>query len=60
MGLVIGSKFDVGSDIGTLDAYLKGCFKRATAAWVAAVLESAGVIEIRLTRPAEVRLRPGF
>ncbi|MBX3286407.1 MAG: hypothetical protein KF703_13750 [Actinobacteria bacterium] len=53
----IGSKYDTGADAGTLDEYLKGHMKRATAGWVAAVLEHAGVVEIDRGRPARVRLR---
>jgi hypothetical protein len=56
----IGSKYDVDADPDTLDAYLKGCTKRATAGWVAAVLEAAGVIDINRSRPAAVRLNRGF
>lgn len=41
----IGSRYEIDADPGTLDAYLKGCLKRATAGWVAAVLEGAGVVD---------------
>ena len=53
----IGSKYETTADARTLDGYLKGYMKRATAGWVAAVLERAGVIEIDRSRPARVRLR---
>lgn len=53
----IGSRFDVQGDPTTLDGYLKGFINRATANWVAAVLEQAGVVEIDRGRPARVRLR---
>lgn len=56
----IGSKYETTADPGTLDGYLKGCIKRATAGWVAAVLESADVVEIDRGRPARVRLNPAF
>ena len=55
--VVIGSKFDTRADSTTLDGYLKGHIKRATAGWVAAVLESAGIVEIDRGRPAKVRLK---
>jgi hypothetical protein len=53
----IGTTFETEGQAGTLDAYLKGCTKTATAGWVAAVLERAGVVEIDRSRPASVRLR---
>lgn len=57
----IGSRYTVAGNPGTLDAYLKPfTWGRATAGWVAAVLESAGVVDIIHSRPARVRLRPGF
>jgi len=56
----IGSKFDTSADPMTLDGYLKTCIKRATAGWVAVVLEQSGVIEIDRGRPARVRLRSAF
>jgi len=55
----IGSKYEISADPGTLDAYLKEHVKRATASWVAAVLERAGIVEIDRTPPASVRLRLG-
>jgi hypothetical protein len=56
----IGSKYATDADPGTLDAYLKGHVNRATAGWVAALLERAGVFEIKRDRPASVRLSPTF
>ena len=57
----IGGRYTVAGNPGTLDAYLKPCaWGRATAGWVAAVLEVAGVVDIIRTRPARARLRPGF
>ena len=56
----IGSRFDTAADPSTLDGYLKRHIKRATAGWVAAVLEHAGVVEIDRGRPARFRLNAGF
>lgn len=53
----IGSANDMQPTAGTLDAYLKQHINRATAGWVAVVLEKAGVVEIDRARPARVRLR---
>ncbi len=53
----IGSRYETTADPGTLDGYLKGCLKRATAGWVAVLLEHARVVEIDRSRPAMVRLR---
>ncbi len=53
----IGSRYETVADRRTLDGYLKGCIKRATAGWVAALLERAGIIEIDRQPPARVRLR---
>jgi hypothetical protein len=56
----IGSRYDTSADPATLDGYLKRHLKRATAGWIAAVLERAGVVEVDRGRPARVRLNPGF
>lgn len=56
----IGSVFASEGPAGTLDGYLKTCLKRATAGWVAVVLERAGVVDIDRERPARVRLSGGF
>jgi hypothetical protein len=53
----IGSRYDVEGKPGTLDGYLKPFLKRATAAWVASLLEAAGALEVELSRPATVRVR---
>lgn len=53
----IAGKYDTTADAGTLDGYLKGCIKRATAGWVAAVLEHAEIVELDRRTPARVRLR---
>jgi hypothetical protein len=41
---------------GTLDAHLKQYLARATAGWVAVVLEKAGVVDVDRSPPARVRL----
>jgi hypothetical protein len=56
----IGSVFAIEGSDDTLDGYLKTCLKRATAGWVAVVLERAGVVDIDRERPARVRLSGGF
>ena len=56
----IGSVYSTAADPHTLDGYLKHHVKRATAGWVAALLERAEVVEIDRTRPATVRLAPTF
>lgn len=53
---LIGSVYSTESTAGTLDAHLKKYVTRATAGWVAAVLEAAGVV-IDRTRPSKVKLR---
>ena len=53
----IGGRFDVAANPTTLDGYLKTYIKRATAGWVAAVMEAAELVEIDRGRPARVRLR---
>jgi len=54
--MTIGSVYDTTAASGTLDAYLKRFINRATAGWVAALLEKAGVVQIDRTRPSRVRL----
>jgi hypothetical protein len=39
---------------------MKSFLKRATAGWVAVVLERAGVLVIDRSRPARVKLRQGW
>jgi hypothetical protein len=56
----IGSAYSSESNEGTLDAHLKFFLKRATAGWVAVVLENAGVIRIDRSRPARVQLCRGW
>lgn len=54
--VMIGSVFDTEADASTLDGYLKGFVNRATAGWVAVVLERSGVVEIDRGRPARLRV----
>lgn len=56
----IGGSYDVVGTQGTLDAHLKRYLTRATAGWVAVVLEEAGIIELDRARPARVRLKAGW
>ncbi len=53
----VGSLYSTDSQPGSLDEYLKSFLKRATAGWVAVVLEQAGVLTIDRSRPARVKLR---
>ena len=56
----IGSTYATEAVEGTLDGHLKKYLARATAGWVAVVLENAGVIEIDRSRPARVKLSHGW
>jgi hypothetical protein len=58
--VLIGSVYSTGSHPGSLDEYLKRYLRRATAGWVAAVLEKAAVITVDRSRPAHIRLRAGW
>ena len=58
--VAIGSLYSTDSQPGSLDEYLKSFLKRATAGWVAVVLERAGVLAIDRSRPARVKLRSGW
>ena len=55
----IAGTYDTSSAAGTLDAYLKQFINRATAGWVAVILERAGIVTVDRDRPARVKLRPG-
>jgi hypothetical protein len=55
--VAVGSLYSTYSQPGSLDEYLKAFLKRATAGWVAVVLERAGVLTIDRCRPARVKLR---
>jgi hypothetical protein len=52
----IGGRYETAATPDTFDSYLKKCINRATAGWVAVVLERAGILEIDRRRPARVRL----
>jgi hypothetical protein len=58
--ILIGSVYSTDSQAGSLDEYLKRYLKRATAGWVAVVLEKAALLEIDRSRPARVKLRAGW
>jgi hypothetical protein len=58
--VVAGSTYDVEPNLGTLDGYLKACINRATANWVAKVLQEANVVEVDAGPPLRVKLRTGF
>jgi hypothetical protein len=58
--VAIGSLYSTDSQPGSLDQYMKSFLKRATAGWVAVVLESAGVLAIDRSRPARVKLSPDW
>jgi hypothetical protein len=55
--VLIGSTYSSGSEPGSLDDYMKRFLKRATAGWLAVVLEKAAVITIDRLRPAKIKLR---
>jgi hypothetical protein len=57
---VIGSVFDQAADPTTLDGHMKRFVNRATAGWVACLLEGAGLVQIDRRPPARVRVRPDF
>ena len=52
----IGTSYATAAVQGTLDGYLKGYMKRATAGWVAALLKEAGLVEIDEGEALRVRL----
>ena len=54
--MTIGRSYSTDALDGTLDAHLKSYMQRATAGWVAVVLERAGVVDIDRSRPARIRL----
>jgi len=58
--VVVGSLYSTDSQPGSLDDYMKSFLKRATAGWVAVVLERAGVVAIDRSRPARVKLCSGW
>jgi hypothetical protein len=58
--VLIGGVYSTDGTPGSLDAHLKTFLKRATAGWIAVVLEKAGVITVDRTPPARIKLRPGW
>ncbi len=58
--VISGGVHSKNSKPGSLDEYMKKCIYRDTANYVAALLEQAGVLELRRTAPLHVRLMPGF
>jgi hypothetical protein len=54
----IGSNRDLSGNPGTLGEYMKRHAQRQTANYVAALLKSAGVVELSEERPARVGLAP--
>jgi hypothetical protein len=54
--VLIGSVYSMDSQPGSLDEHLKRFLKRATAGWVAVVLERAAVITVDRSRPARIKL----
>lgn len=56
----IGSRYSTDGIAESMDEYLKRYLKRATAGWVAVVLERAAVLAVDRSRPARVRLRAGW
>jgi hypothetical protein len=58
--VLVGSVYSTDSQPGSLDGYLKTFLKRATAGWVAVVLERAGVLAIDRSRPARAKLNSSW
>ena len=56
----VGSVYSMQSQPGSLDEYLRTFLKRATAGWVAVLLERAGVLTINRSQPARVKLNSGW
>lgn len=56
----ISSVYSTESQAGSFDEYLKSYIKRATAGWVAVVLEKSQVLTIDRARPARIKLRSGW
>ena len=59
-GWILIGAYSTDSKVGSLDEYLKRFLKRATAGWVAVVLEKAALLEIDRSRPARVKLHAGW
>jgi hypothetical protein len=58
--VLIGSVYSVDAKVESLDEHLKRFLKRATAGWVAVLLEEAGVLSINRSSPSRVKLRAGW
>ena len=58
--VLIGGSYSVDSQPGSLDQHLKMFLNRATAGWVAVVLESAGVATLDRSRPMRLKLCSGW
>jgi hypothetical protein len=56
----LGGVYSTDSTPGSLDEYLKAYLNRATAGWVAVLLERAGVLAIDRSRPARVKLNSNW
>jgi hypothetical protein len=56
----IGGTYSMDSTPGTLDNHLKRYLARATAGWVAVLLERAGIVTLDRSRPARIKLNPGW
>ena len=52
--------FNTKSAPNTFDEYMKKCVRRATANYIAVVLEKAGIVEIDRKRPLRIRLNPSW
>ena len=58
--VLIGGVYSTDSPRCSLDQHLKRYLNRAAAGWVAVVLEKAAVITVDRSRPAHIRLCPGW
>jgi hypothetical protein len=57
--MLIAGSYSISSKPGSLDKHLKRSVNRATAAWIAGVLETAGVVTIDRGRPIANQALPG-
>ena len=60
LGTRVGGSYSTDADSDTLDGYLKQFVNRATAGWVAALLERAGIVTVDSSPPATLRLSKEF
>jgi hypothetical protein len=58
--VLIGGRYSTDSQAGSLDEHLKRYLARATAGWVAVLLERARVLGVDRSRPARVKLCAGW